>query len=126
MVRRANPCCLLDQLCSAAVEAAAESSPQNTSTAVPTSSASASSLSVPVSRAIRALCCEQKVRALVVPQFQGDSATQPRPAQPFLGRDLVAREFSQRVLAQWGAGAVVVGERDQCVQQQAGDRALAV
>ena len=86
--------------------------------------ASASSLSVPVSRAISTLELRQRGRVLVIPDLEGDDAALPQPAQPLLGRGVLAGEPLHRLAAERDGRVVVVGEGDQRVQQQVGGRRL--
>ena len=68
----------------------------------------------------------QVVRALVVPQFEGEHAPLPQPAKILPGRARVAAESGQGVPAQRNGRGVVIGERDEGIQQQVAGRELVV
>ena len=110
---------------SATVAAAAARSPQNTSTGVRALRASASSLSVPVSRAISTLECDSEY-ACSSSQISR-ATTQPCHSQRSrsLAEASLAGEPLHRLPAERDGRVVVVGEGDQRVQQQVRGRRLA-
>ena len=64
----------------------------------------------------------QVIRALVIPQLEGEHAPLPQPAQVLDSRVRVAAEPGQGVPAQRNGRGVVLGERDEGVKQHAARR----
>ena len=107
---------------SPASEASPAISPQKTRMGVCEPSASGSSLRAPASWRPEGDAPTGRTHSLVVPQFEGQHASLPQPAQRLPRRVRVAAQPGQGVPARGHGRGVVLGERDEGVQQQVARR----
>ena len=99
--------------------AAAASSPSKHRTSESRLSASGSTASAPVSRAIWTLTQGERVPCVVVEQVRSDAPGDPWPADVLIGPATLVAHGDQRLLERARAGGVAVGEADrEPVEQQ--------